>query len=200
MKSIKNIIQAIKSINIRQILTVFLAGCLLVVSTACSKGSVAQAGSKAGMEASRLASDTYDKYDAKEAPKGGMNKYNDDRRYDSKAAAKAKTLVDTAKRRQADNMGEFTDNVLERSVGNEGVNERATESFSRKLERNKDKAANYVDNKSDKLGRNLEKVPGGVKNVVKGAADTAQNAVEDASRATKKTSRNIKNNFEDLGN
>lgn len=175
-----------------------MAGCLLVVSTACSQGSVAQTGNKAGMEASRLASDTYDKYDARETPKGGINNYSDDRRYNSKTAAKAKALVDTAKRRQVDDLDEFTDNVLERSVGNEGVNEKAIKSFSRKVERNKDKALNYVDDKSDKLGRNLEKVPGGTKDVLKGAANTAQNAVEDATRATKKTTSNIKNNFEEL--
>lgn len=195
----KTLIKIIKSIKLKQILTVFLAASLLVVSTACNRGNVAQAGGREYTEnAKRAMSDTYDDYDADQKFKGGMNGYNDDRRYDSETAAKAQTLIDTAKRRKADDLGEFTDNVLERSVLNEDVNEKATKAFTNKLERNKDKAVDYVDNKSDKLQRNLERVPGETKEVVEGAVDTAQDAVEDATRATKKTTKNIKENFEDL--
>lgn len=195
----QSLIQRIKSINIRQILTVFLAGCLLVISTACSQGNVAQAGGKAYTEtAKRAMSDTYDDYDANQGFKGGMNGYNDDRRYNAETAAKAQTLVDTAKRRKADDLGEFTDNVLERSVGNGNVNENATKAFTNKLENNKDKAVNYIQDKSENLKDNLSKVPGATKEVVKEAANTAQDAVEDATRATSKTAKEIKGNFEDL--
>lgn len=100
----QNLIQIIKSINIRQVLTVFLAGCLLVFSTACSQGNIAQAGGQAYTEtAKRAMSDTYDDYDANQDFKGGMNGYNDDRRYNAETAAKAKALVDTARSRQKDN-------------------------------------------------------------------------------------------------
>ena len=195
----KTLIKIIKSIKFKQILMVFLAASLLMVSTACNKGNVAQAGGREYTEtAKRAMSDTYDDYDADQSFKGGMNGYNDDRRYDSETAAKAKTLVDTAKRRQADSLGEFTDNVLERSVLDEDTNEKATKAFSRKLENNKDKAAEYVDDKSDKLKRNLERVPGKTKEVFDEAVDTAQGAAKDASRATEKTTKNIKGNFEDL--
>ena len=51
----RKLIQVIKSIKLRQILTVFLVSSLLIVSTACSQGNVAKGG--------RPASDTYDKYD-----------------------------------------------------------------------------------------------------------------------------------------
>ena len=195
----KTLIKIIKSIKLKQVLMVFLAASLLMVSTACNRDNVAQAGGREYTEtAKRAASDTYDDYDANQNFKGGINGYNDDRRYDSETASKAKTLIDTAKRRKADDLGEYTDNVLERSVLNEDVNERATEAFSNKLERNKDKASEYVDNKSTKLKRNLERVPGETKEVLDEAADTAQDAAEDASRATKKTTKNIKENFEDL--
>lgn len=195
----RNIIRFIKSIKIKQILTVFLVGSLVLVSTACNKGNVAQAGGQEYTEtAKRAGSDTYDDYDADQSFKGGMNGYNDDRRYDSETAAKAKELVDTAERRKVDNLGEFVDNVGERSVLNEDVNERATRKFSNKVERNKDKALDYIDEKSDKLGSRLEKLPGETKEVVEGAVDTAQDAAEDAAKATKTTTKNIKNNFEDL--
>lgn len=195
----QNLISIIKSIKIKQVLTVFLLSGFLLVGTACSKDNVAQAGGQGYTEtAKRAMSDTYDDYDAEQGFKGGMNGYNDDRRYNAETSAKAKGLVDTAKRRQADNLGEFTDNVLERSVLNEDVNEKATKAFSRKVENNKDKALNYVDNKSDKLERNLERVPGKAKQVFDEATDTAQNAAEDAARATKGTAKNIKGNFKDL--
>ena len=194
-----NIIRVIKSIKIKQVLTVFLVTGLLFVSTACNKGNVAQAGGQAYTEVGKRAmSDTYDDYDANQNLKGGMNGYNDDRRYDSGTAAKAKELIDTAKRRKADNLGEFTEDVLDRSVLNGDVNEKATKAFSNKVERNKDKALEYVDEKSDKLGRNLKRVPGETKEVVEGAADTARDAAADAAKATKKTTKNIKDNFEDL--
>ena len=193
----KNIIRAIKSINIKQIVTVFLVGCLVFVSTACSQDTMAQAGTKVDME-NRATSDDYDKYDANQEYEGGINRYNDDRRYDSETAAKTQTLIDTAKRRKVDGLGEYVDNVGERSVLNGDVNERALGKFSDKVERNIDKAGEYVDNKSDKLQRNLGRVPGGAKDVFEGAVDTAQDAAEDATKATKTTAKNIKSNFKDV--
>ena len=194
----KKLIQFIKNLPIKQILTIFLASSLVFVSTACNKGNVAQAEGKEYTQATKTRTDTYDEYDANQSFKGGMNGYNDDRRYDSGTAAKTKELIDTAERRKADNLGEYVDNVGERSVLNKDVDEKATKAFSRKLEDNKDKALEYVDDKSDKLQRNLGKVPEKSKKVFDGAVDTAQDAIEDATKATKKTTKNIKGNFEDL--
>ena len=193
----KYIYQFVRNIKLKRILTVLLASSLLVISTACSSNDVAQAESKAVA----ATSDTYNGVENEQSYEGGINGYNDDPRYNSDKSNKGKvqTLIDTAQRRKADGLGEYTDNVLERSVLNEDVNERATKAFSNKVERNKDKAAEYIDNKSDKLQRNLERVPGKTKEVVEGAVDTAQDAAQDAAKATKKTSKNIKNNFEDLG-
>lgn len=193
----KSLYQFIKNIKLKRILTVLLASSLLVISTACSSNDVAQAKS-AAVAAN---ANTYDKYDREESYKGGMNGYNDDRRYRSgndSNSSKVRELIDTAERRKADNLGEFGDNVIERSVGNESVNDRAINKFSNKLDRNKDKAAEYIDNKSDKLGRNIQKLPGQAKNAVEGAVDTAQDAAQDAANATKGTAKNIKGNFKDL--
>ena len=191
----KSIIQAIKSINIRQILTVFFAGCLLIVSTACSKDSVAQSPNKAGMEASRAASNTYDDYDAKEDAKGGMNKYNDDRRYDAETAAKAKSLIDSAKRRQSKGYADNVDDLPE--VIGDKFNE-AKREIPRAINNRTEEASEYLQNKSDKLQRNLEKVPAGAKNVFDEATDTAQGALQDASKAASKNTREVKSNFKDL--
>lgn len=200
----RNLIKAVKSINIKQILTVFIAGCLIFVSTACNQDSVARVeteGQSAKRETARTYQgnprDTYDKYDANQDYKESFNGYDDDRRYDAETAAKAQTLIDTAKRRKADNVGEFVDNVGDRAI-NEKTTKRALGKFSDKLERNQDKAAEYIDNKSNKLQRNLGKVPEGAADVFDEATDTAKGAIKDAKKATKKTSKNIKDNFEDL--
>ncbi len=192
----KNIVQFIKSINIKQVLTVFMAGCLLVISTACSQDGAAKVGTKA--EAAKTSmSNTYDKYDANQEYKGGMNRYNDDRRYDSDAgaASKAKTLVDTAKRRQVDNVGDLVDNVTERA---KSTAKNAQREVPRTLKDNTEDAVDYVQDKSGKLQRNLSKVPGGVKDVVDEATSPAQGALNDASKATRKTAKDIKGNLEDL--
>ncbi len=174
----KKLIQIIKNLPIKQILTVFLASSLVFVSTACNKGNVAQAEGKEYIQAAKTTSDTYDEYDANQSFKGGMNGYNDDRRYDAGTAAKTKELIDTAERRKADNLGEYIDNVGERSLLNEDVNEKATKAFSRKLENNKDKALEYVDDKSDKLKRNISNAPDEAKKVFEEAKDNAQDALD----------------------
>jgi F0F1-type ATP synthase membrane subunit b/b' len=200
----RNIIQSLKSIKIKQVLTAFLVGCLLLISTACSQDSVAKTGNKAEVAGKNVmskdydrgaASDTYDRYDANQQYKGGMNSYNDDRRYDSGTAAKAKTLVDTAKRRQVDNLGDYVDNVGDRA---KSTVKEAKRDIPRTLKDNKEDAVDYVQNKSNKLQRNLSKVPGGAKDVFDEATDTAQNAINDANKATKKNTQEIKDNFEDL--
>lgn len=192
----RNIVQFIKTINIKQVLTVFMAGCLLLISTACSQDGAAKVGTKAE-EARTSMSNTYDKYDANQEYKGGMNRYNDDRRLDTDAgaASKAKTLVDTAKRRQADSFGDYVDNVTDRA---KNTVEDAKREVPRTLKDNTEDAVDYVQDKSGKLQRNLSKVPGGVKDIVDEATSPAQDTLKDASKATRKTAKDIKGNFEDL--
>ena len=192
----EKLIKIIKSIKLKQVLTVFLAGSLLIISTACSKGNVAQAGGREYTETSKRAmSDTYDDYDANQSFKGGMNGYNDDRRYDSGTAAKTKTLIDTAKRRQGDDLGDYADQITDRAGDKI---EQAQREIPRKLKGNLDSAAEYIDEKSDKLQDNLSKVPGESKKVFNQAVDNAQNAAEDLTKATDKNTKNVKGNFEDL--
>ena len=201
----RKIIQFIKSIKIKQVLTVFMAGCLLLISTACSKDNVAQAErgvqptAKSSMSKSGMSdtNDTYNKYDANQEYKGGMNGYNDDQRYDydAGAAAKAKTLVDTAKRSQVDNLGDDVDNVTDRAKSTVKEAQRET---PRNLKNNTENAVDYVQDKSDKLQRNLSKVPGGAKDVFDEATSPIQDTLNDANKVTKKAAQEIKGN-DDLG-
>jgi gas vesicle protein len=201
----RKIIQSIKSIKIKQVLTVFMAGCLLLITTACSKGDVAQGErgvqptTKSSMSKSGMSdtNDTYNKYDASQEYKGGMNGYNDDRRYDSDAgaAAKAKTLVDTAKRRQVDNVGDYVDNVSDRA---QSTLKKAQREVPRNLKNNQETAVDYVQDKSENLKRNLSKVPGGVKDVVDEATSPIKDTVNDANEVTKKAAQEVKGNFKNL--
>ena len=112
----KKLIQVIKSIKLSQVLTVFLASTLLVISTACSQGNMAQTGGKAYTDtAKRAMSDTYDDYDADRPFVGGMNGYNDDPRYNAETEAKTKALVDGAKDRSLENIGDTAEIVSDRA-------------------------------------------------------------------------------------
>lgn len=192
----RSLIKIIKSINIRQVLTVFLAGSLLVISTACSQGNMAQAGGKAYTEtAKRAMSDTYDDYDANQDFEGGMNGYNDDRRYNAETAAKTKALVDTAKSRQKDNLGDYAEDIVDRAGDKI---EAAKEDIPRGIKETKDDAMRDIQARTDRLQDNLSKAPDAAKEVFDEATNTAQNAIKDAERAGKRTAKELKSNFEDL--
>jgi hypothetical protein len=193
---VKKLIQIIKSIKLRQVLTVFLVGSLFVISTACSNGNAAQSGGKAYTDtAKRPMSDTYDKYDANQPYQGGMNKYNDDRRYDTKAGANTKALVDQAKNRQTDNVGEYFGNIGNRAGENL---EKAKNNVPRTIEARKDDATQDLQRRASTLKQNLKNAPGEARNVFEGAKDTAKNAVDDATGAAQRNKNELKGNIEDL--
>ena len=192
----RKLIQRIKSFKLKQLLTVFIAGSLLLISTACSDGNVAQAGGKAYTDnAKRAMSDTYDDYDANQSFKGGMNGYNDDRRYDGDTAAKVKALVDSAESRQEDNLGDYVKNIGDRAT--DKVDE-YSDKIPEALEDRRQEAAKDIKKRTKTLQKNLDNAPDEARKIFEGAVDTAQDAVEDATKATKKTTKNIKDNFEDL--
>lgn len=188
--------QMIKNIKLKKILTLLLASSLIIISTACSQGNVAQEGKKAIADtAQKVMTDTYDDYDANQKFEGGMNGYNDDRRYDAGTAVKTKALVDTVKTRQENNSAYDVGDITDR-VGNKL--EQAKRDIPRSLEQNSQEAANYIDDKSDNLKRNLGQVPGGIKNTFSEAVDTAQDAIQDGNQATKNAAEEIKDNIQDL--
>lgn len=184
----------VKSINIKRLLTTLFAICLLSVSTACSQNPVAQADGVVD-NVKRTVADTYDDYDANQNFQGGMNGYNDDRRYDAETAAKSKALVDTARSRQKDNLSEYVESVVDRA-GNKV--EQAQSEIPRTLQSNQEQAVNYIQDKSENLKDNLSRVPEGSKKVFNQAVDNAQDAIQDAGQATKANAERIKDNFQDL--
>ncbi|MEM8675821.1 MAG: hypothetical protein AAGF83_18395 [Cyanobacteria bacterium P01_G01_bin.67] len=175
-------------------MSAFLAVCLLTVSTACSQNPVAQTDGIVD-NVKRAVADTYDDYDANQNFQGGMNGYNDDRRYDAETAAKSKALVGTALSHQKDNFGEYVENVVDRA---ENKIDQAQSEIPRNLQSNQEQAVNYIQDKSENLRDNLNKVPEGSKKTFNQAVDNAQDAIQDAGQATKANAERIKGNFQDL--
>lgn len=171
----KKLIQIIKSIKLKQILTVFLAGSLLVISTACSNdGNAAQSGGKAYTDtAKRSMSDTYDKYDANQPFEGGMNSYNDDPRYDAGTAGKTKGLLDKAKAEraknlEADSIGDYVENASDR-VGKSVQS--AKRDIPRAINDRKEDIAEDVQRRTDTLKKNIKNVPDEAQRIVGGVKD-----------------------------
>jgi hypothetical protein len=192
----KKLIQTIRSIELRQVLTVFLIGCLFVISTACSNGNVPQAGAKLDTNTTTKAmSNTYDKYDSNQPFKGGMNRYNDDPRYDTKAGADRKGLVDRAKSRQTDDVGDYFSNIGDRTSDNI---EKAKRDVPRAFEANKEDATQDFQRRTSTLKQNLKNAPNEARNVFEGAKDTAKNALDDATGAAQRNKNEIQGNIEDI--
>lgn len=190
------LIQIIKNIKLKQVLTVFLAGSLLVISTACSRGNMPQAGGKAYTDTGKRAmSDTYDDYDANQSFQGGMNGYNDDRRYNEETAAKAQELVDTAKSRQTDNFGEYVENITDRTQENV---EAAQREIPRNLKAKTEEAVQNVKERSQTLKENVSDASSDARQALDEATDTAQQTVEDAKQATGETAKELQSKVEDL--
>lgn len=197
----KKLIQTIKSLKLKQILTVFLAGSLLVISTACNQATVdpdnaAQTGGKEYTNtAKRAGSDTYDDYDANQSFEGGMNGYSDNLRSDGETQAKVKALIDSAESRQEDNLGDYVKKVGDRTT--DKLDE-YTDKIPQALEDRRKDAAKDIEKRTKTLQKNLDNVPDEARKIYEGAVDTAEDAVEDATKATKKTTKQLKDNFEDL--
>lgn len=90
-----------KSMQLSRILVVFMAGVLLLVSTACSSpnsSKISTAKFSDRTSQARQEDRPYDYYDANQPKKDGMNQYNDDPRADAPSVqTKTRQLIDNAK-------------------------------------------------------------------------------------------------------
>ncbi|AFZ19197.1 DUF6658 family protein [Allocoleopsis franciscana] len=167
----KKVITWLKSIRVDRILTVFLAGVLLFVSTACGTTKVlAKTADDVREEVpGRAITNTY---------QGGMNNYEDvdPRRNTSEAKAKAKSLIENAQRnidqKSVDSREQYVENYKSgtplgervRRIG-EGIGESAeelaegaskgTQKGVQNIKENAQKAPDYV-KKAGKETANLE--------------------------------------------
>jgi len=164
------LIESVKSARLSKIIVVFLAGCLLLVSTACSTPNNKLSNKLDGSKVSSQEAPKYDAYDANQPKKGGMNGYNDDTRLDHPGAgAKAERLIQNAKRKDPIDSPQDYANEIKKSV------DKLPERVSRGTQDKVNDLKENLDNASRTAGRNFDR-----------ASDAFQDTLDDASNAVKK--------------
>lgn len=165
------IIAWLKSIRLAQVLTVFLAGILLFVSTACS-GVSASTGN--GIKGEVPDSDVKSLY------QGGKDKSSygdvDPRRDTSKAQIKAKGLVDNANantKQSVDNPSELIENIQE----------------GKPLGKRVEKLGKNISESAQEL---TEGVSEGTQKGIKNVKENSTDAAEDVTKAVKRSARDVK--------
>lgn len=170
---------AIKRINFFRVLTVFFAGVILFVSTACGS---------AGVQAKGL-----DNNPRPEVPdnaitntyKGGMNDYSDvdPRRDTSGAKAKSKALIDNAEhniQKRADSPEDYARNYRSGTPLGERVE-------------------NLAEDVSESAKNTAEGVSKGTQRGIENIKENTENATEDVADNTRKSANNAKNNTANTG-
>ena len=174
------LIAAIKKIRVRQIFTAFMAGILMLVSTACNSPDVlAKTADQVREEVPSEA--VTSKF------KGGMNGYKDtdprDNKNVSAAEANAQSLKDSAERRiNTKSSNDVSENL--RRVGDAGADK--LNELGQKLDENK-----------DALGRKAKEFADNTKQGFENIKDNARGGVEDATDIAKKAGTEAKNKVEE---
>jgi hypothetical protein len=173
MNKLNNVI---KSIKLGRVLGVFLAGCLLVLTTACKPPSPQVTGMGAYNENRGQQTELYDPIQEK---KGGMNQYSDtDPRLKARGVeAEARKLTERARQNlqnRADNPQEFVENYRQGAPLGERVK-------------------NITENVGESAKETLEDVSKGtqrgMRSVRENTQDTAKETTKAAERAADRASR-----------
>lgn len=176
------IVAWVKKIKLSQIVMTFLAGVLLVVSTACNSGSV-QATTPGGATRQEVPSGTQ--------PTGNVKPGNNPR---PEVPGEA-----TTNRFEKGTMNEFSD-LDPRAKNVDQVSNKA-EALKENAERNViDQTSNLGENTKrilDKKGENAEDFGKNVRQNAESAKDKLQGTAEDLKRGTQKGTENIKDNTAD---
>jgi ElaB/YqjD/DUF883 family membrane-anchored ribosome-binding protein len=186
----KKVIDWLKSIKLGKVITVFLSGVLLLVSTACSPSNVlAKTADQVREEVPEKAvTNTYE---------GGMNQYGDTdpRRETSSAEQKAKSLVEQA-RKNIDNKGvdsaeQYGENYSTGTPLNERVNRVGQDVKSSTEE--------LTEGVTTGTQKGLENVKENTKNAVEATKKAVQSKVSSDINTTKQTLGKAADNTKDIG-
>ncbi|AFY65128.1 hypothetical protein [Geitlerinema sp. PCC 7407] len=179
--------------SFKQIVIVFLAGVLLLVSTAC--------GQDAGMATKGLTNGSNqpetELYRPRQAKEGGMNVYpdTDPRRDTSRAAAKADKLVKNAKQQaqQTDGLGGVFANIRSNAEPGETAEQAArsvkqtaqdaTQGAQRGARNLQENARNAGENVTKSASRSVKDAADAIEDKVQSDVKTTRRAVEDAADA-----------------
>lgn len=184
----QNLFSTIKSLNIFRVLTVFLAGVILFVSTACSSG---------GLQAKGLNLSNNPRPEVPDSAitnsyEGGMNDFSDvDPRFDtSRADAEAKDLVNRAKhnlQKSVDSPEQYTRNYKSGTPLGERV-ENLGEDIS---ESTKELTKGFTKGTE----RGIENIKSNTQDAADDVADSAENTKDKAGYAAKDAKDSINNLF-----
>lgn len=209
----------LKNIRLDRILTAFMVGILMFVSTACSNGTQAKTSDQIKEEVpSSAVTNEY---------KGGMNDYSDvdPRRNTTEANTKAKALVDNAKKnineKSVDSLEQYGENYRTGTPLGERVKrigedigdsvENVKEDVSRGTKKNLRQTQNLADDAKEQVIQTKESAKDAAKGVKRAASDVsntseykinqgvkgAQRALEDTADATDNLGDKIKRGAQD---
>ncbi|MEO8891279.1 MAG: DUF6658 family protein [Coleofasciculaceae cyanobacterium] len=182
----------LKNIRLDRILTAFMVGILMFVSTACSNGAQAKTADQIKEEVpSSAVTNEY---------KGGMNDYSDvdPRRNTTEAKTKAKALVDNAKRNTTEKIVDSPQQLGDRvkGVGNKvgdaigNIKENASdtigdlkENVSKGTQKNLRQTQNLADDARDQAIQTKESAKDAAKGIKRGAQDVADTVKSTVNKA-----------------
>jgi ElaB/YqjD/DUF883 family membrane-anchored ribosome-binding protein len=183
------IIAFFKKIQLRQIVTIFLAGVLVLVSTACG-GNPTMAKTADQIREEVPNGTMTNRY------QGGMNDYRDidPRRETSKADAKAKGLVDNAERNLTNRTGNPAEAI--RRVGNDASDvgrnvQKTADKVGNKIERNAKEFGENAQQGAENLKQNAQKAVKGTKETVDEASTGAKERVDQTAGAFKRAADKV---------
>lgn len=175
----------LKNVRLDRILTAFLVGLLLFVSTACSKGVQAKTADQIREEVPSSA--VTNRY------KGGMNDYSDvdPRKNTTEANTKAKALIDNAKKNTTEKIADSPQQIGERLKG-------AAENTGEYVDNLKERVGNSVDDVKENVSKGTQKNLRQTKNLtndVKGKAiqtkENTKDAAKDAAKSVKRAADDV---------
>jgi ElaB/YqjD/DUF883 family membrane-anchored ribosome-binding protein len=209
------VISLIKRFRFDRLVVVFLAGVLLLVSTACS--GAANAGvagtdrpgvSGEGRINRQNAGQQTELYDPIQPREGGMNEYSDvDPRVDTSGAeAKTRQLIDTTERNvidQTDDVGTNTRRILEKKGENArdfggDVKEGARE-LGRQTRETANTAREGVRQAGEDFSKNSRRAADAVQDQTGEAIDRTQRGLSNAQDATERAARDTRRSAESTG-
>ncbi len=197
--------QFIKSIRLNRIVTVFLAGLVLLINTACSStdSTKVSANSDRGFYSENRVYESkenpdYDAYDAnqKKKPQEGFNQYEDDPRGDDpNVKAKAERLIQGARANveKADSPKEYA-----KEVGKTGeVLGKYTEEIPDRFNRFKEDISEGIEQRLDTTKSNFEKASRDVNRAAEDVSDAAQYKTDEVGKNARRTAENISDRIND---
>lgn len=188
------LIQFVKSTQLKQIIVVFLAGVVLLVSTACGGNTPTASVNDANQRQETSARARNYNYDdatqtnkatkvQSQPEKGGMNLYNDDPRIDNpRVQSKTQELLQNANKsaktaNSPDNPGEFF--------------EEQAESVGQSIDRVRRNVSQGTEQGTRNLKSNLDRASRDVRGAAEDASETAQGAAKSTQRALENTADRV---------